>query len=242
MSKPEGALSSQAEEDIGKARDFPWEYPVPDNKFWADIPHAAAREFLQSFSAEEVAKLPIDPDSTLELQQKLELLLTLLKEQLAKKEANSAPDSLFDADYATWEKIHTAIFCMQRWLKDNVSAEATLRMLIDRRKDKSNLSLLQTLDFMRMERGEYEEVAKTEPEIIEWLNGRLGKDSPQGLGSRRMLVEALWNLGRQEEAEVLLDETRKLAGAMADGQYAKYRDVEVEAVSKLARKLKGSES
>ncbi|KAI0151868.1 hypothetical protein GGR57DRAFT_470582 [Xylariaceae sp. FL1272] len=242
MSELQDPLMSQTHEETVKVRDFPWEYPIPNNKFWADIPLAPARTFLQSFSAGELAKLPIDPDSTLEVDRKLVLLLALLREQLAKKEADSAPDSLYDADYATWEKIHMGIFSSQRSLKDNDAAEVTVRMLIDRRKDRSNLSLLQSLDFILMDSGKYGEVEQTEQKIIEWLNGRLGKDSPQALGSRRILAEARWYLGEKKKADDLLDETKKLAESMADGQYAKYRDVEVEAVVKLAHKLHGIEA
>ncbi|KAI1264681.1 hypothetical protein F5Y18DRAFT_389781 [Xylariaceae sp. FL1019] len=242
MSESQDASRSQTLDAVEKVRDFPWEYPIPDNRFWADIPLAPARTFLQSFSAEELAELPIDPDSTLEVDPKLELLLTLLREQLARKEADSAPDSLYDADYTTWEKIHMGVFSSQRTLRDNDAAEVTVRVLIDGRKDKSNLSLLQSLDFILMDRGKYEEVEETEPKIIEWLNGRLGNDSPQALGSRRMLAEARWYLGKEQQADELLDETKKLAESITDGQYAKYRDVEVEAVVKLAHKLHGIEA
>ncbi|KAI0454695.1 hypothetical protein F5B21DRAFT_504171 [Xylaria acuta] len=74
MSEMQGLRCSQGKKDIGEARSFPWEYPVPDNKFWGDLPFATARSFLESFSAEDAAKPPIDPDSTLEPRQKLELL------------------------------------------------------------------------------------------------------------------------------------------------------------------------
>jgi hypothetical protein len=87
------------------ARNFPWEYPLPDNKFWGDLSFATARTFLESISAEDAPKLPIVPDSTLELRRKLELLFTLLQNQLAKKEADLRLQLLFDADYTVWGKI-----------------------------------------------------------------------------------------------------------------------------------------
>ncbi|KAI8949549.1 hypothetical protein F4801DRAFT_580375 [Xylaria longipes] len=184
------------------------------------VRYSQARTFLKSFSTEDAAKLPIDPDSTLESSQKIELLFTLLQTQLAKKETDSKPEPLFDADYAVWEKLHTAIFCVQKDLGNNIQAEMTLHMLIERRRDKTNLSLLLTLCGMLIERGEYEEVAKKLPEIIEWLDRRLGENSPQALGGRRMLAETVWHLGRKAEAEALFSEIKKLAESMAEGPYA----------------------
>ncbi|KAI0966356.1 hypothetical protein F4678DRAFT_466671 [Xylaria arbuscula] len=100
-----------------------------------DLHSTTARNFLGSFSAEDTAKLP----STLEPRQKLELLSTLLQDQLA--EAASKPPSLPDPDFATWEKLHFGIYPRQNELGDYVPAKARLRMLVERRKDKSNLSL-----------------------------------------------------------------------------------------------------
>ncbi|KAJ3572717.1 hypothetical protein NPX13_g4954 [Xylaria arbuscula] len=187
------------------------EYPVPVNPFWDDIRYPTARSILQAFAPDDDAeKLPIDSKSKLSSHEKLELLHTLLRNRLSQAEASSAPDTLLSADYETWYKIHTAIFSAQKDLGDAGAAETTLRTLFENRRDKENISLLQSLHWMLLERGSYEEVVEQEPRVVEWLDGRLGKNSPQALGSRRMMAEALWRLGRTAEAEARFGEIREL--------------------------------
>lgn len=95
---------------------------------------------------------------------------------------------------------------------------------------------------MLLKRGDYEEVVQQEPQVVEWLDGRLGKNSPQALSSRRMIAEALWRLGRTTEAEARFREIKELAKSVADRPYAIYRNDELDAVESLKQRLQESEA
>ncbi|KAI1366281.1 hypothetical protein F5Y08DRAFT_142136 [Xylaria arbuscula] len=238
MANTQEVRFSQGKKNIGEAAEFPWEYPVPVNPFWDDIRHPTARSVLQAFAPDDdVEKPPIDPEGKLSSREKLELLHTPLRNRLSQAEAGCAPDTLLSADYETWYKIHTAIFSAQKDLGATDAAETTVRALFENRRDKENISLLQSLHWMLLERGSYEEVVEQEPKVAEWLDGRLGKNSPQALGSRRMMAEALWWLGRTAEAEARFGEIRELAESMHGGPYAVYRNDEVDAVESLKQRL-----
>ena len=136
MATSTAARYSHGKPDAGEHRNFPWEYPVPDNKFWNDLPFYIGRNFLSNFSAEDIEQLPIDPDSGLEKNQKLELLDGLLYKRLAAQDSASASKDFYDVDYAGWDKLwfrnihHTARAGTSR-------AEQTIRTMCDRRKDKA---------------------------------------------------------------------------------------------------------
>ena len=56
------------------------------------------------------------------------------------------------------------MFSVQGDLSDKDQAETTLRMLFKHRKDKENISLLQSLHWVLLKRGDYEEVGEQEPQ------------------------------------------------------------------------------
>ncbi|KAK7943315.1 uncharacterized protein PG986_012428 [Apiospora aurea] len=234
---------SQGQRDIGEARHFSWEYPVPDNDFWRDLPYSLSRNFLQSFSSEKLKQLSPRFDDELDRTAKLELLARLLREEL--KEQDAAADAehsgrtFYDVDYTRWRAVWLAIASMQLELGHSAEAESTLRMLHEKRQDPANLSHLHSLASLLLARGAYAETEKMETEVRAWLDSCLGRDSPQALSARRMLAEATWKQGtaRRKEAEDVLDEMRIIIGEMGAGQYAVYQDEEKEMMEKLARSL-----
>ena len=56
----------------------------------------------------------------------------------------------------------------------------------------------------------------------------LGKESPQAINVRRILVRAVWGQGqpRRHEAEELLAEIEALVDGMADGKFGVYQQEE----------------
>ena len=239
MASPSAVRFSQGKKDIGDAHKFSWEYPVPDNRFWNDIPFTTARNFFQSFSSEEIDRLPIDPDSTLEKHSKLETLIKLLRELLAKKEAESSPKSFYDVDFAGWDRLWLAIYTLQDQLEDP-EAEGTLRMLCDRRKDKTNLSHQHTLAGLLLDRGKFAEAEALEKGVKEWLDGQLGKDSPQALSARRIIAQAQWKQGpsRRAEANDTIADLTRIIDSMGTSQFAVYQEEEREMAGKLILDLK----
>lgn len=237
MASTTGYRYSQNSKDIGEAKNFSWEYPVPTNEFWNPLDFVVGRNFLQCFSADEIARLPLD--STLNKDGKLELLLQLLQERLSSRDAAAAPRTLYDVNYEAWDKLLLGICTMQGQLGQSAEAEKTIRTLVDRRKDKTNLSHLHSLSGLLAEQGRYAEAEETEMPVKLWLDERLGKDSPQALGSRRIIAKVMWKQGpsRQGEARELLAEVMELIGGMGGGQFAVYQAEQRETTEKMIADL-----
>ncbi|KAH8887397.1 hypothetical protein GQ53DRAFT_726241 [Thozetella sp. PMI_491] len=238
MAAPDQVRYSTGKNDIGAAKNFNWEHPIPDNKFWRDVHFTTGRNFLQSFPPEEVEALPIDPDSAESLQSKLRLLLRLLDEKLAKEDAAAAPQTYFDVAFPGWDKLMLAKFDIQDKL-DDPEAETTLRTMIDLQKDKGNLSHFHTLTMTLIKKGEYAEAEQTELPVRDWLDGKLGKHSPQSIGARRMIAEAVWRQGpaRRAEAEKLFAELREIIDGSGEGPFGVYQEEHREDLEKLLAKL-----
>lgn len=80
-------------------------------------------------------------------------------------------------------------------------AEQTLRELIDRREDQTNLSHLHSLSVMLEKSGDFVGAEETERPVRIWLDEKLGKDSPQALGSRRIIARNMWRQGPSKQVE-----------------------------------------
>jgi hypothetical protein len=236
----DGVRYSQGTKDIGKARNFSWEYPVPRNKFWDDLPYTVARNFLSLFSQDEQPPSFDDAESiALNKTQKLQLLLKLLNERLASRDAAAAPQSLYGIDHQVWERTWLAIAGIQHELQDPAE-EQTLLMLIERRKDPSNLSHYHSLSGFLLDKGRYAEAERFEAPVRDWLDSKLGKESPQSLSARRILVQAVWMQGRQAEGERLMVEVDDIIRKTSDDSpYAMYRDEQRALSQELWAKLKG---
>jgi hypothetical protein len=221
-SPPHGVRYSQGNKDIGAARRFAWEHPVPQNKFWDDLPFTVARNFLSLFTSEEDPPPSFNDDtehSELSREDKLRLLLQLLHDRLARLDAGAAPQSLYDVNYLTWDRTWLAVAGIQHELGDLAGQEQTLRMLIKKRKDASSLSHLHSLSGLLLEQGRYAEAKNQEAAVREWLDGKLGREAPQSLSARRIIAQAVWMQGRRDEAERLIAEivgdNRELRNSMA---------------------------
>lgn len=248
MGDQAGVRYSQGHKDIGEARRFSWEYPVPDNDFWGDLPYSLSRNVLQSFQPEKLNRISghFKSGEKLDRTVKLQLLARLLQEELREQDAtaaaNAAVDSrltFYDVDYTRWSAVWLAITSIQKELGQSVEAENTMRMLHEKRRDPANLSHLHSLASLLLARGEYVEAEKMEADVKAWLDGVLGKESPQSLSARRMLAEATWKQGetRRRDAECVLDEIRAIIEKMGSGQYAVYQEEERDMLDKLAKSL-----
>lgn len=227
--------------NIGAAKNFSWEYPVPDNAFWNDLKFTVGRNFLSSFSSpEEIAQLPIDPSSTQSKSEKLELLLRLLQEKIAARDEEASPQTFYDVDYEAWDTTWLAVHTIQYELGCLPEAEQIIRMLMNRRKNKANLSHFHSLSVLLFEQGRYSEAEEVERPVLDWLVGRLGDTSPQALGSRRIIARAIWKQGseRRSEAEALFEEVKRLAEESGSGKYAVYRDDQMEETETMIADLR----
>jgi hypothetical protein len=230
---------SQGDKEIGDAKKFSWEQAVPKNAFWDDLPYTVARNFLQAFTDADLRIVRIDPDSTESKKEKLRFLAKYLKKKLIQEEAVSAPSMFCETDYEGWRRVMLGCYTVQRELDDLAGAEDILRLMIDRRKDKSNLSELHTLSDLLMTRGDYSKAEETAREVEPWLSGMLGKDSPQALSSKRTVILSLWKQGRSRHAEAqkLLKELQDIVAGMRSGQYAVYQDAERDLMKTLMSQM-----
>lgn len=240
MATTTGAVRySTGENEIGDAKDFPWEFPVPVNKFWDPLHWKVGSSFLSVFRADQREKLPIDPDSAEPVKDKLALLLKLLRQKLDDEDAANAPRTFYDVDYEAWDDVWRAINTIQREMGDP-EEEQTLRMLVDRRQDKKDLSLLHSLSALLLEKGKYAEAEANEVPVRDWLDSLRGRHCPQAISARRIIAESVWRQGvdRREEAAKLFSELEGHLEAMRGTEYEVYQDEYKEIVRDCLRALK----
>lgn len=164
MATSTGVRYSNGKENTDGRSKFIWEYPVPTNAFWNDLPFTLGRNFLSNYSEEEIQSLPIDGDSTLPKEKKLELLHKLLKEGLTAKDNAAAPQTFYDVDYPAWDRLYLGIVSIQQELS-LPEAEKTLRMMCELRTDRSNLSHFHNLAGLLLAKGEFHEAETMEKEV-----------------------------------------------------------------------------
>jgi hypothetical protein len=212
---------------------------VPRDQFWDDIPCATARNVLQAFSDDDLRIIPTRTHSADSRPDKLRFLGKCLKKKMIQQEAMAAPLSFLNADPAGWHRVMFASLGVQRELGDLRGAEETLRYMIDRRLDKRDKSYHYSLATLLLERGKYAGAEKAALEVEEWLVGQRGRDSPQALGAKRLVILAVWKQGRSRhvEAEKLLKELRDIVSAMSSGQYATNQDEERESIKAVMAKM-----
>ncbi|KAJ6128299.1 hypothetical protein N7471_009516 [Penicillium samsonianum] len=230
------------------AKSFSWEAPVPVNSFWDSFSYPTARNFLGNFSDPELEQLAIDsvgidPNNTADQQTKLQLLLQLLRNKLAKEEAaTSPPQSLHEVDYKRWNGLWQGIYTLENEL-GLPQAEETVRMLVEKRPDESNVVPPHMLAEHLVKVGKYKEAEEIARPVCEWMDARphLGKASPQALSARRIIARALWGQGpsRRSEAEALVAEIGELVAGMGGSRFDIYQEEEARLKKELVADLQG---
>ncbi|KAH8703329.1 hypothetical protein BGW36DRAFT_369179 [Talaromyces proteolyticus] len=211
-----------------EAKAFSWEAPVPVNAFWDSFKHFAARSFPDNFSDPERNQLPINPNSADDQETKLRPLLQLLQAKLAQEEAaTSPPQLLHELDYKRWYGLWQGIYVVQNEL-DLPEAEKTVRMLVDKRLDKTNdIVPPHMLSDHLVKIGKHKEAEETARLVCAWMDAhpRLGRDSPQAIRLRGIIARAVWLQGasRRVEAEALVGEIRGVVEGMGEGRFAVYQ-------------------
>lgn len=228
--------------NIGEAKNFNWEYPVPVNSFWNDIDFNTARSFFLAFSNEEIEKLPsqLDQEGSLGQKEKLELLLKILRSKLETEDQVNAPKTFYNVNYKAWVKVWLGIAGLQSALHDP-EVEETLRMLINKREDKEDMSQVHGLAGVLFDKGKYTEVEELEPRAIEWLDKKLGKSSPQAISARQLLAEAIWkqDTSRKEESIKLFSEIDGHIAEMSGSKYEVYQKEQRDILNQAQAELEG---
>ena len=213
--------------------EFPWDYDVPNNAFWNSLDNKVGRNFLQCYTEPEISKMTFDeglPDEG-----KLKLLRHILNQTLAEREAQSAPTSFHDADYHAWLTLKFALSTMERYLGNTAAEESIMREAYENGPDgKKNMSALHSLSNIMENRGKFAEAERMAREVLPFMQGHamLGNDSPQALGSMKIITRSIWKQGRYEEGEKWIGRCREVVEAMGKGKFAKYAEDEREMVER----------
>ena len=228
---------SRGSKEIGAAKSFAWEYPVPNNAFWGPLDFVAGRNFLKCFSSSELQAMEPRLIGSLPNPEKYELLLKILNEKLEAGDKAAAPKTLQEVDHKVWDDLMLGVVTMYARLNRLVDQESTLCLLIAKRQDPCNLSHLYNLAGVLLEQGKYAEAEEMASEARDWLDGKLGKESPQALGARKIIVEAVWKQGRVEKARGLMGEMEKIVEGGGEGTFGIYMDEQREMLSRKREEL-----
>lgn len=228
---------SQGSKDIGAAKSFSWEYPVPKNAFWGPLDFVVGRNFLKCFSSSELQAMELRLIGSLPNFEKYELLLKILNEKLEASNKAATPRTMQEVDHKAWDDLMLGIVTMYARLNRLSDQESTVRLLIAKRQDPSNLSHFYNLAGVLLEQGKYAEAEERASKARDWLDGKLGKDSPQALGARKIIAEAAWKQGRVEEAMGLMGEMEGIVDGGGEGTFGIYMDEQREMLSKMKEEL-----
>ena len=189
---------------------FPYDYDVPNNAFWNSLDYKVGRNLLQCYNESEIFKMTFD-ESLLD-EEKLKSLRNVLEQTLAEREAKSSPSSFHNADYNSWLTIKFALSTIERYLGNTAAEEAIMREAYENGPNsKKNLSALHSLSAIMEERGEYAEAERMAREVLPFMQGHamLGNDSPQALGSMKILKRVFGSRGGMRREKNGSDAARK---------------------------------
>lgn len=218
------------------------EVPAHGAAFWSSLPDSSpARNVKRIFTDAEVLALGLDDHASKSTDEKLRFLLQLLDQKLETAEvaAASAPNGLRQTDWPLWVNITAAIFELQQTL-NMPEADVTLDKLVSNGKDGGkNYAFVYQLARVKLQRGQYGEAEELARETLPWMQSHeaLGKDSPQALGTHRIILQAIAKQGRTDEARVMADATKALIDGMGNGRYSKYQEEEKEELENTVKEL-----
>ena len=224
------------------AQKVSWEVPVPVNPFRDDLPWVICAPFFWHFDSAELSNPPIDPSNAAGLTEKerIAVLLELLQEKFKAFNETGGKEGGKD-----WSSLLRSIVFLQQKSGLVKSAGVSVRALVAAEEKSSGIGIVskQVLAQQLIDEGDYtgaEEIMR--PACIE-VDGpeRKWKFSPQSVGYRRTLLEALWKQGveKRKEAEELVEEIWGLIEGMRGGTMEVYVESEKETLEERLEKLKG---
>ncbi|GAB1195467.1 hypothetical protein APSETT444_004726 [Aspergillus pseudonomiae] len=158
---------------------------------------------------------------------------TILEGKLLSLEECAKPSSLYDRDYPTWQRLHSALFHVIRGTGDADKQKDILLKLVGNAGPGGNdVVALQNLAALYEETGEHDQAERLAKETLPLLQEHraLGLDRPQSLGSLRVLIKALWKQGKVEEAKQVIQEACGSVDRLAEGQFSDFQQEEREAL------------
>jgi tetratricopeptide (TPR) repeat protein len=163
---------------------------------------------------------------------KIDLLRSLLLKRLEEK----GDDKFKDADPKGWKRLKYSISSFYTYASDFTAAEAVLRELVA--SDETGSNYVQSLALILYFQRRFEEAETEAKKALDAIQKLLGDDSPQSLGTLRMLTLIVAQEGKFDEAEKYLEAVAKGIVKLKDGtRYAKYEPEEQKAYEKTAESV-----
>ncbi|RAQ50231.1 hypothetical protein AFGD_011601 [Aspergillus flavus] len=216
-----------------------WKPVRPDGAFWESLDPVISSTVAECLSPAVLDD--INNHSTLSNPAKFELLEQALTRKLLSLEESANSSSLHDTDYPTWQRLNFALFHVLRGAGDAARQKETLLKLVHNPGPSGqDVAALQNLATLYEETGEHAQAEKLAKETLPLLRQHpaLGQDSPQSLGSLRILIKALWKQGKEKEAEQVIQEASASIDRLAGGKFSDVQQEEKEALETVVADLK----
>ena len=206
--------------------------PPPTHPLWGDINpyfHDSITEVISTDDCNELLALHTDAA-------RKSSLLQMLKNMVATRRSTLGP-----TDNATLTAMHVLAHA-QSVLGQHDASDAIWREMntiyLSRLGPDRSLAVRFNLAISLVSQAGYEEAEAAWRTLISEVDERWGKDSPQALGARRALMEALGKQqGKWEEAKRMNDEAFEIIDGMGKGEYKKFEEEEREEMNSVREKL-----
>ncbi|PYH91442.1 hypothetical protein BO71DRAFT_432867 [Aspergillus ellipticus CBS 707.79] len=216
--------------------DFPWDYAVPTTPFWNTFEHHKARSFLVCFTSAELSHFSLNEEiqyASAPQPEKLTVLHSLLQKKLQAEESKYPDDDSAagfpKSDAQLWARLVMAISGIDQELGRIEDAEHGLRVLVAG--EPENLVYAFNLaGFLVENTDKYEEARGLAVQSRDWVDGRVGRASPQGIGARKTVAMASWKMGEVERAKGEIEEVWQCVGELKGTRFAVYEEEEREGV------------
>ncbi|RDW69106.1 Tetratricopeptide repeat [Aspergillus mulundensis] len=219
---------------------IPGEITPPSGPFWASLDPTVASTVAAVLTPQELDNLKLDPSASNST--KLNALETALAAKLSNAETSSKPSTLHSTDYNTWKALKSSLFHVHKGLGNIDEQEKILLELVNNPGPGPlgrDLAALHNLSALYEETGQYKEAESNARKALTDIqaHSRLGKDTPQALGSLRVLIKALWKQGKVVEAKEYVGQAQASISNLAGTPFAKFQQEETDALGKIVAEL-----
>lgn len=222
---------------------FEWDFDVPDTPFWKDFDMRVARNFITCYEPGELDNIPFSKYAGLPETDKLKFLLSELESRLSAHEAAVAPEKLHQANPVAWSRLLLGMSTLQKFLGMSQEEAETIRVMLSTTEGNARVPWLNMLADLDVRNGNFAEAESLAREVLPWMqkHERLGRDSPQALGTTRTIIRSMWKQGgdKLDEAKRLVGETVTLIDGMVTSKFSKYQDEERQMLTDLVSELEG---
>ena len=236
-----------AVEPAQQSTPFSWEESPPSGPFWDDLIASeapplwylkqAGQAFLRIFSTEEIDAMNLNP--TLPTSGKITLLEGIFKNKIAAIQTGVDDPAKLNDD--AWKKFKQCYYCLECLESSCGNFEKSLQfsqLIVDATKrrapNKPDFGLYNNAYTLKR-LGRNAEAEAAAREILPAMRDSevLGPDSPQVLGTLRLLMEVIAKQGREQEAMDLNKEGWSTIELLKKGKFAKYESEEIEAMQEV---------